>query len=293
MSIASELKISFKEGGYLTRLIYINAAVFLAVKISLIVCTLFNVPTSWIRFIEMPASLSVLIYRPWTIISYMFLHTEFLHIIFNLLALYWFGKIFLMFFNQKQIVGVYILGGLGGAVIYLIGYNLLPYFAQSVPNAYILGASASVMAILFATVVYSPNYEIRLALIGNVRLKYLGLAFLIIDILGITATNAGGSMAHLGGAAIGCLYALILKKHNIDISFQITQIINFFSTFSFTKPKMKVSTNNNYKTDKQWNMERKSKNSRIDEILDKIKKSGYEQLTEDEKKELFDLSNKK
>ena len=117
------------------------------------------------------------------------------------------------------------------AVIYLIGYNLLPYFAESVPNAYILGASASVMAILFATVVYSPNYEIRLALIGNVRLKYLGLAFLIIDILGITATNAGGSMAHLGGAAIGWLYALLLKKHNIDISFQITQIINFFRHF--------------------------------------------------------------
>lgn len=298
MAIWGEIKQSYKEGSYLTRLLYINVAVFIVVSIAILICTLSAVRTAWIQYVMMPASGWQFLHQPWSIITYMFLHTSIIHLIFNVLALYWFGKFFLNYYSQKQLTSLYIIGGIFGALVYMLGYNVFPYFIPMSGSSYLLGASASVMAILFAPVVTDPNREIRLALIGNIKLKYLGLAFLLIDLLGIGATNPGGSMAHIGGAIAGCIFALMLNKKSVDICSPINTIIGWFSRISFRgmhKPKMTARPGGKA-TDAEWNQynneTRKNNNDRIDEILDKIKKSGYAALSEEEKKELFDISHK-
>lgn len=298
MAIWEEIKQSYKDGSYLTRLLYINIAVFIIVNLAIVICTLSAVRTAWIQYIEMPASGWVFIHQPWSILTYMFLHTGVIHLIFNTLALYWFGKFFLSYYSQKQLTSLYIIGGIFGALVYMLGYNVIPYFSDTTGNAYLLGASASVMAILFAPVVTDPNREIHLTFIGNIKLKYLGIAFLIIDLVGIGASNAGGSMAHIGGAIAGCIFALLLNKKGIDICAPINAIIGWFANLSvkpMRKPKMTARPGGRA-TDAEWNQynneTRKSENARLDEILDKIKKSGYSALTDDEKKELFDISHK-
>lgn len=298
MQIWNEIKESYKAGTYLTRLIYINVGIYLVVAIAMVICTLTTVGNAWLRYIEMPASAYTFIHQPWSIITYMFLHSSIIHLIFNVLALYWFGNFFLNYYNQKQLTSLYIIGGIFGAAIYMLGYNTIPYFRPMSGSSFLLGASASVMAILFAPVVTDPDRVIRLALIGNVKLKYIGIAFLLIDLLGIGASNAGGSMAHIGGALAGCLFALLLNKKGVDICTPVNHIIGWFSSLSFRRvkrPKMTAKPGSKA-TDAEWNQynteKRKKDNSRIDEILEKIRKSGYTALTDEEKRELFDISHK-
>ncbi len=297
MSIWSEIKQSFRDGSYLTRLLYINVAVFIVVNIAILICTLSTVRTTWLQYLMMPASGWGFLSQPWSILTYMFLHTGIIHLIFNTLALYWFGKFFLTYYSQKQLTSLYIIGGISGALIYMLGYNIIPYFIPMSGTAYLLGASASVMAILFAPVVTDPDREIRMAFIGNIKIKYIGLAFLLIDLLGIGATNPGGSMAHIGGAIAGCVFAILYKK-GIDICAPINAVIGWVSNISLStmrKPKMTAKPGGRA-TDAEWNQynnaTRKKENARIDEILEKIKKSGYAALSAEEKKELFDISHK-
>lgn len=295
----NDIKESFKEGNFLTRLIYINAGIFVIIKLVLLFFTLFNLPVDWVNYLKMPASLPQLLLQPWTLLTYMFLHTHFVHAIFNLIALYYLGKLFLNYFNQKQLVAVYIWGGLAGACIYLIGYNLFPYYEWHKSAAYLLGASASVMAILFATVGYAPNNQVRIALVGDVKLKYIGLVFLAIDLLGLGSINSGGSMAHLGGAFMGILFGYSYTQGK-DLSRPITAIIDYIVNNwpdKQPKKKFKVKVNNTqHMSDAEWNKQQKEnekhRQERIDQILEKIKKSGYQNLTDEEKKSLFDLSKK-
>lgn len=295
----NDIKTSFKEGNFLTKLIYINAGAFAVLKLAIILCKLLGASTYWVQYLEMPAYIPTLLQQPWSLLTYMFLHTHFAHAIFNLIALYYFGQLFLQFYSQKQLVAVYIWGGLAGAAVYLLGFNLFPYFASVKMVSFLLGASASVMAILFAAVGYAPNSEVNVTLIGNVKLKYIGLAFLCIDILGLGAINSGGSMAHIGGAIMGYVFALLLQK-GTDLSQPITATIdwcvNHFSRKSSAgKKRFKVTVNNTRNmSDAQWNMQRKerekARQERINEILEKIKKSGYQNLSDEEKKSLFDLT---
>ena len=138
MAIWGELKQSFKDGSYLTRLLYINVAVFLVMSVTILVCTLSAVPTSWVQTLMMPASGWKFIHQPWSIITYMFLHTGFIHLIFNVLALYWFGKFFLSYYSQKQLTSLYIIGGIFGALVYMLGYNVFAYFSPAVNFSYLL-----------------------------------------------------------------------------------------------------------------------------------------------------------
>lgn len=139
---------------------------------------------------------------------------DLLHLLFNMLWLYWFGQLFLLFFNAKQFGGVYILGGLSGAAVYLFAYNLLPYFVAV--EGMLLGASAAVLAVVFAVSAYAPDYKIRLLFIGNISIKYIALITVLIDLLSITSQNAGGHIAHIGGALFGFLFALRYKKEGIS-----------------------------------------------------------------------------
>lgn len=287
MSIADEIKQSFKSGSSLTKLIYINLAVFLVVKLIAVFYFLLSVENSFslVSWLAVPADLSNLAYKPWTIFSYMFLHQDFLHILFNMLWLYWFGQIFLHYFDNKKLLSVYLVGGLAGAFVYILTFNIFPVFADILPVSYALGASASVIAIVIAVSVYAPNHTIYLLFFGPVKLKYIALVTIIIDVISIASTNAGGHLAHLGGALFGYFYIMQFKKGR-----NITRLFDRFMDFIFSifkpRPKIKVT----YKRpvdDFEYNKSKAQKQAEIDKILDKIAKSGYESLSKQEKETLF------
>jgi membrane associated rhomboid family serine protease len=290
MGIKEEIRHSFKEGSTLTKLIYINLGAFVFIGLTITILTLFKVNTSWANYLMLPASIGAFIHTPWTIITYMFLHTGFIHIIFNILMLYWFGKIFLQFFSQRDLVGLYLLGGITGGILYIVSFNVFPFFADAVQGSHLLGASAAVMAIIVAVAVNSPNYLIRLLFLGEVKLKWIAIAAVLISLLNMTSINAGGEIAHLGGAIAGYLFAVSHKKGK-NITLWINQLLDKSVNLFRRKPKLKV-THQRPVTDEEYNLRKKKENDNIDRILDKIKKGGYESLTKEEKQDLFKASRK-
>ena len=202
--------------------------------------------------------------------------------------LYWFGQLFMTFFNQRDLVGVYVLGGLAGGLTYLLSFNLIPYYVQHGPN-FLLGASASVMAIVVSTAVISPDYRVRIPLIGSVKIEWVAVATVLISLLSITSANAGGELAHLGGALAGYLFAKAYKK-NKNIVGWINTLLDKLTNLLKKRPSMNVSYENPSsvrETDEEYNARKKQKNDEIDRILDKIKQSGYDSLSSDERKKLF------
>ncbi len=291
----------FKQKSILSNLIAINVIVFLLVRIFAVIATLFKLnPDVLLDFLKLPADFNQMVIHLWTLITYMFTHYGFLHILFNMLWLYWFGQIFLLFFNQRQLSGLYILGGLAGALFFILAYNIFPYFEDMVLGSYLIGASASVMAIVFGVAFYKKDFEIGLFFIGRIKIIYLALFSLILDLLSVTSTNAGGHIAHVGGALLGICFAFYYRKGKdmtSPLNFLIDKIFNLFKK----KParKMKVTYNqrssssgDSRKSDYDYNARKNQQGEEIDRILEKIKKSGYNCLTEEEKKKLFDASNK-
>ncbi len=287
MSIKDDIKTSFQQGTLLTKLIYINLGVFLVVCLTQVFMTLFGHYSNWVSYLQLPSDLDGLLHRPWTIITYMFLHEGITHLIFNVLSLYWLGQLFLMFFSQKDLVGVYILGGLVGGAVYILAFNIFPLFDGV--YGVLEGASASIMAIVLAPAVYSPGFRVRLFLVGNVKIEWIAAVYVLLSILGIASSNAGGELSHLGGALAGVLFAVFYKKGQNIVSWTekpISWIINLFRR----KPKMDVSygaEEARNETDQQYNERKKRESDNIDRILEKIKKGGYESLTDDERKQLF------
>ena len=293
-SIWEGIKNSFKEGSNLSKLIYINLGVFLLVKLAAVFTFLFGFAPSEGNFIlnwlTLPADTSELLYRPWTVFTYMFLHEGFLHILFNMLWLYWFGRIFLSFLDQKKFLSVYLIGGLTGAAVFVFAFNLFPVFQENLAFSVALGASASVMAVVFATVSYSPNYIVNLVFLGSVKIKYIALFFVLTDIIQLPQGNAGGHLAHLGGAFYGWLFISQLRKGK-DISSGFNQMMDVVFSWFKLKKKMKVS----YKRkrtgdDKAYNKAKKQNQENLNVILEKISKSGYDSLSKEEKEILFKSS---
>ena len=294
-TIITDLKESFRRGNIYIQLIYINVGVFVLTTLTEVILQLFNRSLGGMfEWLELPASLSRFIVQPWSILTYMFMHAGVLHILFNMLWLYWFGALFLNFFSAKHLRGVYILGGICGGILYMAAYNIFPYFQPMTEYSFMLGASASVLAIVAATAYREPNYPIRLFLFGTIRLKYLALIVVGMDLLFITSSNAGGHIAHLGGALAGLWFAASLSK-GPDITSWINKFLaSIISLFSFKprKPKMKVHYGTDKQKDYNYNARKKAQSDEIDRILDKLKKSGYESLTTEEKKSLFDASKR-
>jgi membrane associated rhomboid family serine protease len=228
MGIKEEIHQSFKEGTVLTKLIYVNIGIFVlfnTINVLFFLLTTNN-DFSIFNWFSVPADIKILIFRPWTLISYMFLHENFLHILFNMLWLFWFGKIFLQFIDEKKLLSVYILGGISGAIFYITVFYAFPRFHDIIPISFALGASASVVAIVVAISFYVPNYELNLMFIGKVKLKYIALVSIIIDIMSIATSNAGGHLAHLGGAIFGYLFVIRLKNN--------PKLLNKFSNFIYS-----------------------------------------------------------
>lgn len=293
MSIKDELYASFKKGDTLTKLIYLNLAVFLLINLLHIITKLLLVDDSFLlQYIAVPSNPLLLLYRPWTIITYMFLHEGFIHVLFNVLNLYWFGRFFLLYFNQKQLVGVYVLGGFFGALSYVAAFNGFPYFQQFAANSLLLGASASVLAIMMAVTVSNPNVEIQLFLIGRVKLKFIAAVIFLISVFSVLGNNAGGNIAHIGGIFAGYLFAVFIKKGK-DLTSGINKVIDFFVDLFARKKTLKVRYKNSSVSDGEWNYRKKADMDMINTILEKIKQSGYDSLSADEKKQLFEQREKK
>lgn len=293
-SIITDLKETFRNGNIHVRLIFINAAVFVLTALIGVFLQLFNMTgIQLFEWLEMPASVIRFLSQPWSLLTYMFMHAGILHILFNMLWLYWFGELFLHFFSAKHLRGLYLLGGFCGGLLYLIAYNVFPYFEPMIPYSYLLGASASVLAIVAATAYREPNYPIQLLLIGSMKLKHVAWLVIGLDLLFITSSNAGGHIAHLGGALAGLVFAAQLNKghdwtHYINLA--LDTILSLFNRQP-RKPKMKVNYGKR-QSDYDYNARKKAQNEEIDRILDKLRKSGYESLTAEEKKSLFDASKR-
>jgi len=285
--ILEEIKYTFKKGSMLTQLIYVNLGVFLVVKLLDGFSLLMGLGDRnlLVEFMSVPADVSQLIYKPWTVFTYMFLHQEFLHILFNMLWLFWLGKIFLEYLTGKQLLNVYLLGGLSGAFLYILAYNVFPGLQQFLPISLLLGASASVMAIVIAIAVYVPNYTIHLMFIGPVKLKYLALVSVVLDLALLTDGNAGGHIAHIGGALFGWLYIRQLQKGK-DIAKGFSKFLDGVANLFKRKSKLKVSYRRG-ESDIEYNGRKKTEQKEIDKILEKIAKSGYESLSKNEKEILF------
>ena len=291
MNIFDTIKLTFKQGNSLIKLIYINASVFLLLKVTLIILLLFNISwDSMYYYLEIPADLNQLLYHAWTPLTYMFLHEGFLHIFFNMFTLFWFGRIFLMYFSEKQLVGLYIVGGLSAALVYVGAYNLFPYYAPSLHEVKLLGASGSIMAIILATAFRSPDMELQVLFLGNIKLKYIAVFFVLTSLFGITSNNSGGELAHLGGALAGYLFFVSLRQGK-DLTKGVSIILDAIANL-FGPRRLKVKVNPNRKNspmnDAEYNMNKARKIADIDKILDKIKTSGYESLSAEEKKRLFE-----
>lgn len=288
MSIIDEIKESFKKGSVLTRLIYINLGVFLFIRILNVFFFLLNKDFSLVNWLALPADINQLAYKPWTLITYMFLHFDFLHILFNILWLYWLGKIFLFYFNSKQLVGIYILGGIAGGIFFLAAYNLFPAFTEMVVFSRLLGASASVIAIVIAVAMWAPNHTINLLFIGPIRMKYIALVSLAMYVIGIASSNAGGNLAHLGGAFMGMLFVLQYRKNN-DLTKGVSSILTKGEKLFKPKQKIKVTYKGTTVDDVEYNRQRNLKQEEINRVLEKISKSGYDSLTKEEKELLFKM----
>lgn len=297
MPIWDDIKRSYQSGSITTRLIYVNVAVFIVAKLLSVFITMGSGGgTSFIlNWLAIPAYLPELIVRPWTIITYQFLHLDFFHLIRNILFFYWFGQFFLNTFSRRQLLSVYLWGGIWGGIFYLLSYNFIPYFQDNLELGIMLGASASILAVVVAAATAVPNQDVHLMLIGKVKMRYLAIGVVLIDLMSITSDNAGGHIAHIGGAFAGYWFATAYLQNNTDITAWLAKIVDFFATYSFKrKPKMKARYTSQKAATKQddmaFNKRKKQEQVDIDKILEKIKHSGYNSLTKSEKEALFKAS---
>ncbi len=295
--IISDLWKRFLAENIVGKYIYANVAVFVLFALLDVFATLFNItsPALYLKmWLELPSAPMHFIVQPWSLVTYMFLHAGLMHILWNMLALYWFGKLFLSYFSTRHFIGVYLLGGIVGGLFFMLAYNIFPMFTDSGANGYLVGASAAVLAVVTATATRVPNQRINLLLFGEVRLVTVAVVTVVASLLLLTSENAGGSFAHLGGAFAGWLFAYYLNKGR-DLTSMITKFADYIvalcgKLFNWAKkPKMhlhKGKRSNDY----EYNAQKKEQSAEVDRILEKLKKNGYASLSDEEKKRLFDAS---
>ncbi|RMG80052.1 MAG: rhomboid family intramembrane serine protease [Bacteroidetes bacterium] len=277
-----------------TQIILLNVLVFITAHLVKAVAFIGGFSMPLLDFLALPANIKDFLLRPWTIITYMFFHLGFFHILFNMLWLHWMGRIVSEYIGSQKFLSIYVLGGIAGGLLYLLFFNL---FGNSSPSFYLntrlLGASGAVMAVVFAAATLLPNYTMHLMFIGPVRLKYIALGALVITTLVDFSVNTGGKLAHLGGAAFGFVFIKQLQKGN-DWSkwflVPFTKLQNLFKKKPKIKVKHKKSSSNSYTFHRKPT---ENEQEIIDAILDKIAKSGYDSLTQKEKDFLFRYSQKK
>lgn len=306
MGLMDELRSQWRTGGALIRLVLVNALVFVA----LLLVHLVLIPIAGDRMIaDVWSEVYVmhwlrstyvwgdLLHRPWTVLTYMFVHVEFFHVFFNLLMLWFSGRLFMDLLGGKRLVGNYVLGGLAGWLFYALAYNYVPGMRGSSDASDILGASASVMGVFIGIATYRPDMVVHLLIFGPVRLKWIALIYLVLDLVSIRqGTNSGGHLAHVGGALYGFLAAQQLAKGNDWSGAFVERLERIGSLFGRRKgPRLRVEKLDRQKVrvmkDADLNAGKRAKEERVNAILDKISRSGYDSLSKEEKDILFRASH--
>lgn len=302
-SIWEDMKRQFNHGNMITRIILINVVFFVLANIANLLITVFGgfehntiFDNTVVKYFAIHKDLFFTLTHPWVIFTHMFFHIGFMHILFNMLFLYWFGRIVGDFIGNHRILPIYLMGGLFGALFYLLSANFVPVGEKA------LGASAAVMAFVVASGVLSPDYRMNLILIGEVKLKYIVAVLVFLDLIGIANMgNTGGHFAHLGGAAFGWLYVSQLRNGNDwaePVNRWLTILSNYFSNIFKSKskgPRMVYKNTDKKRAQGSSKSDRDKPavhQERLDEILDKIKQKGYESLSAEEKEFLFNASKK-
>ncbi len=292
----------------LFKLIAINILVFfglLIVRVMMTISGLGELYKAGLSYLMMPASLPTLATQPWTVFTYMFLHEGVFHILFNMLFLYWFGQLVHQYLGSRKLANLYVLGGLFGAAFYVLIYNLAPYFSGSVESSMMLGASAGVFAVVVGAATLAPNTTFFLILIGPVKIVYIAAFYVIMSFANSIGSNAGGEIAHLGGALLGYFYIVQLRK-GTDWGVPVQKVGIFFENlFSGNRSKVKVSYRKaktkttgsfaSFSSKSKTNSPAKPQETsqeEIDQILDKIAAKGYDALSKEEKRKLFEFSKK-
>lgn len=293
-----------KPNNGLSQLIIINVSVFVTLGILAVISSIVSADalfTFAYKQFTIPAPIGEFILRPWTIITYAFAHSfnNLWHIIMNMLVLYWFGKVFVDFLGSQKLINLYVMGAIAGGTTYLLVYNLVPYYSDRI-NMFdgMVGASAAVYAISVATATYWPDHRFFLMFFGPVKIKYLVGIYLFFSFLGSVGANAGGNLAHLGGALIGFIYAKQLTK-GIEIGTWVFKSMELIKNFFVKRPTIKVShrqkRSSSARSKSASGSSARNRNYsqvEIDKILDKISERGYDSLSKDEKEKLFNASKK-
>lgn len=282
MNIIEDIKNQYRTGGIVQKLIFWNIGLYLLSLIFFYNFSFgnFNFP-SWLALYS---NFDDFIFSPWTLFSYMFLHAGFLHLLFNMMVLHFSGRLFETYFTQKQLFGLYILGGIFSGIAFLVLFLLIG------KSSVLVGASGAIMALLIATATYSPFMQIRLMLIGVVKLWQVAFVIVLLDLIQLPLDNSGGHLAHLAGALFGFIYIKMLNS-GTDVSKIISSIQEFFENILKPKKKTpfkKVHKNKAYSNSTSFTKKEKSMDQKkIDDILDRISQSGYDSLTKEEKEFLF------
>lgn len=295
-----------KPNNTLVQLILVNTVVFLFLLVLNLTLWIINKPELFSLVADqlaIPASVGKLLYRPWTLITYAFTHeySNPFHILFNMLFLYWFGRLIDEYLGSRRLVGLYILGAVAGGVSYILMYNLVPVFRPQLQYSTMIGASAAIYSVAVGAATLLPNYTFHLLFLGPVRIKYIVFFFIVLSMAKITGSNAGGELSHLGGAAMGFVFIKLLQN-GTDLGRPIYWVMEGWKGLFRPKPPVKVSyrqrSSANAHTSSYSSMSSSSAavsmpdQDEIDAILDKISRSGYESLTREEKQKLFRASQR-
>jgi len=285
MNIIDDLKLQYKIGGIVTRLLFWNVALFVIPWLFFELLSLLGITIDYMQYLSLSSNPADLLWKPWSLFSYAFFHTGILHILFNMMVLNFSGRLFMTYFTSKQLFGLYVLSAIFAGISYVLIFYLLNI------NAPIVGASAAIMAILVATTTYYPLMDLRLLIIGNVKLWHVTAVIVVIDLMQLRSENMGGHISHLAGAMFGFIFIKLLQN-GTDLSAAVSRFIDFFTKLfqkNTASPFKKVHKNYSRPVVKSVSkiVTKDKSQQQIDEILDKISQSGYDSLSNEEKEFLF------
>lgn len=283
MSLTKEIRFKYAQLGMAEKLIVLNVVVFI---LDALVPTLFQLPRDFfMRWFELPKALGVFIRQPWSLVTYSFFHSGFMHLFWNMILLYFSGRIFTNLFSNRRMLTIYMMGAVSGGLMFLLSYNIFPAFSEA--ESSLIGASAAVMAVFIFICAYLPDQEVRI-IFFNMRLWHLGVIFVLLDLIRLPMGNAGGHFAHLGGALIGFLYARKLYEGK-DLGRPVERFFGRIGQLwkQDRKSPLRTVHKRSGSVQQMQNVSKREYQKQIDAILDKISKSGYESLSKDEKDFLF------
>jgi membrane associated rhomboid family serine protease len=283
MNILDDLKLQYKTGGMVQKLIFWNIGLFVVFSLLEVVLKFSNIAFTYFDFVALSSNTTEFLAKPWTLVTFSFFHAGIFHLIFNLLVLHFSGRLFNTYFTDKQLFGVYLLGGIFSGLTFVLLYFFLG------KTSLLVGASGAIMALLIASATYAPFMLLRIPLIGIVKLWHVAFVILLVDLIQLPLENMGGHLAHLGGAFFGFIYIKLLQS-GTDLTKPISSSIDGIVTFLQPKKKTpfkKVHRNTTKKSVHSYSQNKDIAQKQIDEILDKISQSGYDCLTKEEKEFLF------